>query len=350
MEMALYEVDPKSEIYAELLDVRKASLRARDLTMKLLAFARKEKMEQKVVSINSILEDIVDIVRRGGKPAIRVETNYCKDKLSVKVDTNQVFQALFNICNNAIDAMEGGGSLIIETAFVDDEETALSAALPKMCLVRISDTGPGIPEDVVPKIFEPFFTTKERGKGTGLGLSTALGIIENHGGHINVSSGIGDGTSVEVFLPISDEPLDSEALDGPGGILYGSETVLVVDDEMSVLETSRIILRKAGYVAVSAGDGAEAVDLFKGLWDQVSLVIMDIIMPGMSCEEIFLKIRKIDKNVPVVFMSGFSEGPEVSRILETEDMVFFIQKPFEAKDFLKLVRRAIRSREESVQE
>ncbi|MEW6202198.1 MAG: ATP-binding protein [bacterium] len=204
--MGVMNLKPEEPCHKEFAEIIKASERASELTTQLLTFARKEKINVQPVHINSVLKDLIDMLGRTIRKGITIKSALSVDIPPVNIDFNQMYQALLNISNNACDAMPDGGILTIESgeAFLDDDYCASRPEIKpgKYCLVQVSDTGVGIPEDELQRIFEPFFTTKDKGKGTGLGLSVTFGIIRNHGGHISVHSKPGSGTAVKIFLPL----------------------------------------------------------------------------------------------------------------------------------------------------
>ena len=215
-------------------------------------------------------------------------------------------------------------------------------------LVRVSDSGSGIPASIINKIFEPFFTTKEPGKGTGLGLSTVIAIVKSHGGFVKVESALGRGTDFEVYLPASTE-LESEDLsDGEGLLPHGNgETILLVDDESSILDITRETLETYGYKVITARDGAEAVGLFAQHKAVIDAVITDIMMPVMDGPTAIRNLRKMKSDLKVVASSGFVEEPKVKELI-ADGVQYFLHKPYTADKVLEVLAKLFA--EESVKQ
>lgn len=337
----LPENDPNLKRINKILD---ASRRAKDLSMKLLTFTRKEKLNVEIVSINAIIKDLLDILKRGISKDVKIKTRLSKNISNAGVDINQIQQAMLNICINAADAMPEGGLLTIETS-----ETALTEkgcnGRPglepgKYCIVQISDTGPGIPDNIINKIFEPFFTTKERGKGTGLGLSITHGIIRSHSGHIDASSGDGEGTTMKIYLPATDEaPAHKE--DKPlKATTKGTETILIVDDDPDLVDMAVEALEIEGYTPLGATSGKQAVELYEKHRGEIGLVILDIVMPEMDGGDVFRELKKIDPDVNVILCSGYADEAQAKELLD-EGAKEFIQKPFDLDDILVGARKTL---------
>ncbi|MFA6448888.1 MAG: PAS domain S-box protein [bacterium] len=328
-----------------LEEIEQAALRAKDLTMKLLTFARKEKLNVRNVSVNGILKDLAAMLNRSISKKIEIRTKLVDDSLAVSVDVNQMQQVFLNICNNACDAMPSGGVLTIESSKVLIDETYakqhVEAQPGEYCLVRIGDTGIGMIEDVRKRVFDPFFTTKGAGKGTGLGLSISYGIVKSHGGTIGVYSEPGKGADFKIYLPLAKGAMADKEPENLGeAVLEGSETILVVDDEASVLDLSGRILEKAGYTALLADGGKNAVQLYRERGDEIALVVLDMIMPGMDGSDVYKALRKINPDVKVVLSSGFSVDGQAGALM-SEGVLGFIQKPYRIDELCNTVRRVI---------
>lgn len=339
-DIALFNIHEGDEGYNELKSIVSACTRSRDLTMQLLSFARKEKLNVGIKSVNGILAGLTEIVNRSFMEDIRIETDV-DESINLKCDPNQVTQALLNICNNSRDAMPGGGTISISASRITADEkdvVSMSGISPgDYCRIIIEDTGKGIPEDVIPKVFDPFFTTKDMGKGTGLGLSTTQRIIMNHGGHIEISSEPGAGTSVSIYLPLSD---DKPAVDHPEikeTILPGVETILAVDDEMQLLETVAKSLSNAGYTVFKANGGREAIDIYSRRRGEIDIVLLDMIMPEISGREVFEKLQALDPGVKVIILSGYSEEGEAGEMLDA-GACCYVQKPFRFAEITTAIR------------
>jgi len=260
-------------------------------------------------------------------------------------DATQLHQVLMNLCVNARDAMPDGGLLTISASNVQLDETYakmnVEAKPIRYVVLKVEDTGTGMPAGVLEKIFDPFFTTKEAGKGTGLGLSTVRSIVKSHGGFINVYSEQGKGTSFKVYLPAVEQ--DSKARDEsiPEGIPMGEgELILIVEDEISVRDITRQILESYGYLVVTALDGAEALALYIERKGEIRLVITDMMMPYMDGAATIRAIRKIDPKACVIATSGLmiSEYAKEAKSLGAQK---FLAKPFTAETLLQTLREML---------
>ncbi|MFA6450114.1 MAG: GAF domain-containing protein, partial [bacterium] len=344
-QMGLMDAEPGGETHEAFTDIMTASERAKELTMKLLTFARKEKVNIRTVPVNGILSEVAAILKRSVPKKTAIKTILCENLPPVNVDANQIHQAILNICNNACDAMPDAGTLTIESSrcSLDEEYARLHAGVAPgaYCLVQISDTGIGMHDSVLQKIFEPFFTTKGAGKGTGLGLSITFGIIKNHGGHIYAYSEPGKGTVVKVYLPFAEgavEETDAELF--PDFITRGYETILVVDDEEGVLKTASKILGKAGYNVIAANGGKKGVAIYKEQKDMIALVVLDMIMPEMDGRDVFHTLKEFDPAVKVILSSGYSINGQAGALLK-EGIKEFVQKPFNISELCGAIRKVI---------
>lgn len=338
-EVGLRKVGRDSPGGKEFGHIIAASDTAREMTMKLLTFARRDVIDPEVVELSGVVENVVSMTKRLIPKNIDLE-HACSSGLYVKMDSGQMIQALLNMCVNARDAMPEGGTLRIRSReATPSEENPTKRILPgRYCLIEVADTGVGIPEGVKQKVFEPFFTTKEMGHGTGLGLSIAKGIIDAHGGHIDIDSRAGVGTTIMVYLPLTEElglrASDDEAVRG------GSETILLIDDDAPVLNVMSVMLSEAGYNVLTADCGRKGVDIYKEQKDSISAVLLDFIMPGMDGDEVYHALKRIDPGVRVIFSSGFSVEGRMSELMKS-GASGFVQKPFSSRRLCEVVRHAI---------
>ncbi|MBF0560193.1 MAG: response regulator, partial [Nitrospirae bacterium] len=321
-----------------------ASVKAETLTKSLLAFSRKQVMEFKPIDLNEAVRNLEKILRRLIREDIELNIELCSKALTVIVDRGQIEQALLNLAANARDAMPNGGRLSITTDAVKIDKTDIQGSefpAPGMyALLCVSDTGAGMDEDTKGKIFEPFFTTKEIGKGTGLGLSMVYGTVKQHKGHINISSEIGRGSVFRIYLPLSqaaEVKVETPEVTMHGG---GSETILLVEDELHVRMFIKQVLEEAGYSVIEAADGREAVLMFQQHEGSIKLILSDVIMPRMNGLETYIEIRTTNSDVGFIFMSGYTadimplEGFDASRIP-------FLAKPVSPYNLLFTVRSTI---------
>jgi CheY-like chemotaxis protein len=259
----------------------------------------------------------------------------------VKADPTQIEQVLVNLVVNARDAMPDGGTITIETGnVVLDASFAQRAPAPKpgpYVMLAVSDTGSGIPAHVLDRIFEPFFTTKDVGRGTGLGLATVQGIIEQSGGHIWVYSEPKQGTTFKVYLPRAEEPAPAAAVATPTTVApRGHETILLVEDDAAVRSVTVSVLRRAGHSVIEAANGVEALRIAKSNDYNITLVISDMVMPGMGGRALATELARTRPNIPILLMSGYTRD-SLSGNTELGASGAFIEKPFTPEKLLRKV-------------
>jgi PAS domain S-box-containing protein len=320
--------------------------RGSDMVRQVLSFARGVEGERIPIQPSHLLKEVAKVMRDTLPKNITVAIDASENLWAVSADATQFYQVLMNLCVNARDAMPDGGTLSIkaENATLDEvyARMHLEARKGSFVLITISDTGVGIPADIIDKIYEPFFTTKEYGKGTGLGLSTAVGIIKGHGGFINVYSEVGKGTQFRIYLPAvgpgAPESLDEKSRELPVG--HG-ETILVVDDEAAIREIARGTLRAFGYEVLTAGDGTEAVALYARDKDRIKVVLMDMMMPFLDGSATIRALQRLDPGVRIVATSGL---PTDARALEAyhANVRSFLPKPYTAEKLLITLADALR--------
>ena len=296
---------------SDLDEINRAALRAAELTGQLLTFARKQRVEPRVMNLNDLVHQTDKMLRRIIGERIAVHTR-CRHNLPcVQVDPGQIEQVLLNLAVNARDAMPDGGRLTIETETVFlDEEYAREhpdARPGSYVVLAVSDTGTGITGDVRSRIFEPFFTTKEVGKGTGLGLSICYGIVRQAGGHVAVYSEVGRGTTFRVYLPEVAAAAATPTAAAKRAIPTGTETVLIVEDEEPVRKLLRRVLVGAGYAVLAASDGEEALRLLSSSGHMPDLLLTDVVLPGRTGPEIAREVRDRVPDVAVLYISGYTE-------------------------------------------
>ena len=302
---------------------------ASKLTKQLLGFARGGKYDVKPVNINELIKKTSSIFERT-KKEISINCVYEDDIWTMEADQNQIEQVLLNLYLNAWQAMPDGGNITLETKNEHIEEYNQNVHFLKpgrYVKISVIDTGIGMDEKTKERIFEPFFTTKEIGKGTGLGLAMVYGIIKNHNGFINVISSKGHGTIFEIYLPSSEKHI-LKVEDTKQDIKQGSETLLIVDDEKSVLDVTKEILESLGYTVYSAENGEKAIKIYKEKKDEIHLILLDMIMPGISGNETFDRIKEINPSVKVVLSTGYSLNVQAQRIMD-KGCDGFLYKPFD---------------------
>ena len=314
---------------AEHIDAIETYIRsATDLTRQLLGFARGGKYEVKPFDINDLVSTSATMFGRTRKE-IHIHTRFQEPTPVVAADRSQIEQVLLNMFVNAWQAMPDGGDLYLDTRTVtlDDASCSPHQAEPgRYAKISITDTGIGMTEAVRLRIFDPFFTTKGMGRGTGLGLASAYGIIKNHGGFINVYSEEGNGSTFNIYLPLSDKAIVKERR-SLAEIQPGSGTILLVDDEQMIIDVGKHMLEKLGYRVRVACNGEEALELYRRAFREIDIVVLDMIMPDMGGGEVFDRLRQVHPDARVILSSGYSINGKAAEILE-RGCDGFIQKPF----------------------
>jgi two-component system cell cycle sensor histidine kinase/response regulator CckA len=343
--------------YEGLNEIRQTAVRAADLVKKLLTFSRKQTVQRETLDLGEVIGEFEVLLRRLMREDVKLKTEYGRNLPLVRADKAQLETAVMNLTVNARDAIRGqGGSagvVRIRTARVSRAE-AMSLGYPdapegEYGLIEVSDTGPGIPPDVLSKIFEPFFTTKALGEGTGLGLSTVYGIVKQADGWIAVDSKPGQGATFRIFLPTYTPPA---VLDAPpvqpvrakpkARDLSGAGRILFVEDEDAVRGVAARLLRARGYEVIEAADGEEALALAEENAGTIDLLISDVIMPGLDGPSLLKKARPYLGSAPVMFISGYAEA-EFSDILEGESGVTFLPKPIDIKSLAERVKQQLQA-------
>lgn len=336
-ELARKTLLPEDPILEKFDKIHDMSLRAKALTLKLLYFARKDKLESAPASLNSIIKDAADLFTKGLKHNIQVELSLDDYLPLVDVDTNQIHQALLNILLNSADALPDNGKITIETKlkYIDGDDLSKYKDLKpgEYCSVAIRDNGTGIEEDRLEKIFEPFFTTKEKGHGTGLGLFVTLGIIRKHNGSIIVDSEAGEFTEFTILIPSTDKK-PAEVPEAENIKTGNNETILLIDDNEEFLKTAEQMLRLIGYNPVCINSGMKAIDLFEADPSRFDAVILDMIMPGLSGKDTFICLKEADPKARIFLCSGFSIDGEAEELMQN-GACGFLQKPFSINEIRK---------------
>ncbi|MFC1813798.1 response regulator, partial [Thermodesulfobacteriota bacterium] len=308
------------------------------LTKHLLGFARGDKYQVKPTDLNDLVEKSSEMFART-KKEITIQRKFEKDIWTVEVDPTQIDQVLLNLYVNAWQAMPGKGTLFLETQnIILDENRVQPYQLTPGRYVKISvaDTGIGMSKKLQERIFEPFFTTKGIGKGTGLGLASAYGIVKNHDGIVDVYSEIGEGTTFNIYLPSSEKSIVKEDV-FDRKILKGTETILLVDDEESIVDIGRQIIESLGYEVLISRGGVEAIDVFRKDFGKIDMVVLDMIMPDMGGGDTYDMLKKIDPEAKVLLSSGYSVDGQASQIL-SRGCDGFIQKPFNLEELSHKLR------------
>ncbi|MDQ1727986.1 MAG: two-component system, cell cycle sensor histidine kinase and response regulator CckA [Pyrinomonadaceae bacterium] len=336
----LSKLPSESPHRASVEEIKKAGDRAGALTRQLLAFSRKQILQPKILNLNTVVTDLEKMVRRLIGEDIDVLSITAPALGQVKADPGQLEQVLLNLIVNARDAMPHGGKLTIETrnVFLSDDYAQRHAAQPgSYVMLAVSDTGEGMDAATQPRIFDPFFTTKPSGQGTGLGLATVYGIVKQSGGNIWVYSEVGRGSTFKIYLPRVDQAPESETDQALKQPPHGTELVLLVEDEDQVRTILQHILEEQGYRVLAAANGAEALLLAQDRSLDIRLMITDVVMPQMGGRELAESVTALRPNLPVLFMSGYTDDAIVRHGL-LDEKINFIQKPFDSTTVALKVR------------
>jgi PAS domain S-box-containing protein len=343
-ELLLQEKKEDDPEYDDLLRIFQASKNGAKLVQQLLTFSRKAESKPIPLDLNRRIVQVEKLLNRIIPKMIGIEMNLSYDLMEISADPTQMEQILMNLAINASDAMRDGGKLTIGTKNVtlDEEDCRIHVACSpgQYVLLTVSDTGHGIEKKNIERIFEPFFTTKELGRGTGLGLATVYGIVRQHDGCIVCDSEVGRGTIFKVYLPAMGASAEEDVEDSEIMPTFGTETLLLVDDEEFVREVGARILNRGGYQVLTAGNGKEALDVTRENKDQISLVVLDLIMPQMGGKACLRELLKIDPKLKVLVASGLSDAASVQESISS-GAKGFIRKPFQYRELLRQVRKVL---------
>jgi two-component system cell cycle sensor histidine kinase/response regulator CckA len=358
---------PTDPSFQDIMQIKQNANRAASLVRQLLAFSRRQTLRPQVLDLGEALSDLTMLLRRLIGEKVVLEVVHGRDLWPVKVDISQFEQVIVNLAVNARDAMPKGGNLTVRTANVasDASKNYPSKGMPSAdyVLVEVSDTGVGIPPEIIEKIFEPFFSTKEVGKGTGLGLSTVYGIVKQTGGFVYVDSEPGKGTTFRIFLPryvrgaeeieaelpeaespaiagtmtAADEVVRAAATD-----LTGHGTILLVEDEEGLRALNARGLASRGYTVLEAGNGVEAMEILEKSGNSVDLVVSDVVMPEMDGPTLLKEMRQLNPDLKIIFVSGYAEDAFQKNLPEAGQFAF-LPKPFTLKQLVAAVKETMAS-------
>ena len=344
-ELALKKANPKDGLYRDLMQIQSAANRSADITRQLLAFARKQTISPKVLELNDTVGTMLKMLGRLIGEDIDLHWEPANVLCTVKIDPSQCDQILANLCVNARDAIAGVGRITIETGItVFDRkycDTHAGFVPGEYVMLAVSDNGSGMDQKIQKNLFEPFFTTKNPGKGTGLGLATVYGIVKQNNGFINVYSEPGLGSTFRIYLPrhtgvpkkITDEPVSPMSLGK-------KETILIVEDEATILEMLESMLESLDYTPLSAATPGRAIQIAREHTDRIHLLMTDVVMPEMNGRHLAEKMADLCPQLKIVFMSGYTANVIAHQGVLNED-VHFLQKPFSMEALAKKIRQAL---------
>ncbi|MFO7750836.1 MAG: PAS domain S-box protein [Desulfobacteraceae bacterium] len=344
-ELALLQADENHDLYSDLKEIQAAAQRSADITKQLLAFARKQTISPRQLDLNNTVENMLNMLRRLIGEDIDLVWQPAAHVWPVKMDPTQIDQILVNLCVNARDAIDGVGKLTIETQRKSFDEQYCSdhaGFVPgDFVLLTVSDTGSGMDKETLENLFEPFFTTKDVGKGTGMGLATVYGIVKQNNGFINVYSEPGQGSTFRIYLPrlVADEDADKAVFEKKKAA-GGSETILLVEDEPSILRMTRMMLERKGYTVFTAATPAEALEKAKNHSGVIDLLMTDVVMPEMNGRDLAGQITALYPDIRLLFMSGYTANVIAHQGI-LDKGVAFIQKPFSMADMTVKLREVL---------
>ena len=343
-ELMLAQITPDSPFSKPMLQILNAADRAAALTRQMLAFGRQQIMQARVINLNTVVTETTHMLRRVIGEDVELVTNLCESLENSRLDPDQVTQVILNLAVNARDAMPKGGMLHIETASADLDETYTKEHPPvqpgRYVMLAVSDNGTGIDKSILPRIFDPFFTTKEVGKGTGLGLSIVYGIVKQCGGYIWVYSELGQGTTFKLYFPATAAPVERTILRTETSFRPSGQTVLIVEDEVTIRSKVRECLQQLGYRVFEADSGAAALQTCGELQGNVDLVLTDLVMSGMGGHELASRLAERYPGTKVLFMSGYTEDSAARREILLKGSAF-LQKPFSVADLSSAMHHAL---------
>ena len=339
--LMLFDVPSSHPNYQNLVNIEKQIQRGTRLTSQLLGFAKKGHCRIQPLNLNDLVVETADAFGRT-KKEISIQRHLSQNLAPIEADRGQMEQALLNLFLNAADAMPHGGRLVLKTNNVKHnaiKDQIRGTRSNRYVQLTVSDSGAGMAKEIQERMFDPFFTTKATGTGSGLGLATVYGIINNHDGYIDVESAESSGTTFFIYLPVA-ETTAMPAGPASNRIIEGHGTILLVDDEVTLLEVGVKLLERLGYQVLLADSGRQALELYKRNRDQIDLVILDIVMPEMSGDVVFDEIRQIKPDAKVLLSSGYSMNARANEILNRGGSGY-IQKPFTLQQLSQKIREVL---------
>ncbi len=345
-EMAKDDIPPGNPAYHSIVEILEASHRAKNLIRQILAFSRKERVKLVPLELQLAIKETLQLLRSTIPTTVSIIQYICDDRIMIMADPIQIHQLLINLCSNAVLALDEKGEITVRLQEVDltSEDVDRYRLSPgPYAMLSVTDTGCGMDKDTMGHIFDPFYTTRETGKGTGMGLSVVHGIAKSHGGFITVDSEFGKGSVFKVFLPSTKETAVQQ-VEATGPLPTGTESILFLDDERSLLEIAHRVLTGLGYKVTAEISSVEALEIFKSDPDEFDLVITDQSMPHMSGTELIAEILKIRPDTSIILCTGFSTKVSEENAKEL-GISEFVDKPYDKKNLAKTVRKVLDERQ-----
>jgi len=343
-ELAIADVPEWNPAKHCLEDIRTASLRAADVVRQILSFARKMPITYKPLQISIIIKESLRLIRATIPKSIELRREVLCNSEMILSNPTEINQVFMNLCSNAVHAMEEETGILevrLEATILNDHSAAQYEDLTAGRYVKltIKDTGEGMDPEIKDRIFDPYFTTKSVDKGSGMGLAVVFGIVKRHNGAIKIMSEVGQGTTAEVLLPVNDVPKETE-VEESNNLPSGTESILFVDDEPSLLKMAKQMLERQGYKVIEKISSTEALKLFREEPDKFDLVITDMAMPGMAGDRFVKEIMKIQPNIPIILCTGHSDRMDEEKAKEL-GIKAYTMKPFDHKGLVKMVREVL---------
>ncbi len=343
-ELALESVEHSSAVYGDLLEIHRAAKRSADLTAQLLAFAKKQVRNPKMLDLNKSIQEMLKMLELLIGEDIKINFIPGKGVEKIMIDPSQLNQIIINLSLNSRDAISGSGVINIETSggrFFDGEELQRSLGGKKYVKLSFGDNGCGISKEVLSHIFEPYFSRKKGGGNTGMGLATVYGIVKQNGGYIDVHSSPGEGSAFEIFFPVNSKDADmSEPKKKEVRTLSGNETILLVEDEKAIVKSLKRTLEKYGYRVLTSLSAAGAVKVAKEYGREIDLLITDVVMPGMNGKELCGRISEIVPGIKSLYISGHTDNVIHKQGIIKKD-INFLHKPFSSEVLARKIRQVL---------
>ena len=342
-EMLLNDLPSKSSSWEYVKEIETAGKRGAELAKQILAFSRQSDHQFGPTRLQFVMKEVLKLTRASIPTNIEITQNLQKDCGQVLADSTQLHQIGMNLITNAFHAVEGQGGKIdvaVREITITNEQPNLSLAPGKYAILSVTDNGSGIKDEHLGKIFEPYFTTKQKGKGTGLGLAAVYGIVKEHHGTINVISTVGKGSTFHVYIPVMTSSAKGKKASNARPLQRGTEHILIVDDETSIIKLEKTRLEFLGYTVSTKTSSLEALKAFKDTPDRYDLVISDMAMPHMTGEALAKEILKIRPDIPIIISTGFSESIN-QEAAQKIGIKGFLTKPVKKSKMAKEVRRVL---------